>query len=258
MQHDAITNRCFKHMVIFIRDCGPMFGSAFVVTSMQSILLKIKQHTAAAEAAAAVATAAGRGPVDDPDTRSIFTYKAQIGLLEILYNTPHVVVLNRLATLDMTTALDPVVVLRHCGHFALLCALVDGLKNAEFHQDNYRISFQLAWDVLSRLDSSELYLDRDLRQKIALLFWPLLCSILSLYHKNVVFRKHWPQPFYTKVYVMCLFVIANMPRASLMFWLENQSDSAVISFIDLLKVGVFPAQQLQQNHPPHIFCRTYY
>ena len=35
---------------------------------------------------------------------------------------------------------------------------------------------------------------------------------------------------------MCLFVIANIPRTSLMLWLQNQTDSAVISFIDLLKV----------------------
>ena len=204
-------------MVIFIRDCGPMFGSAFVVTSIQSILLKIKQHT-------------------DPDPRIIFTYKAQIGLLEILYNTPHILILNRLVTLDMAAASDPVMVLRHCGHFALLCASVNGLQNAEFDERNYRISFQLAWDVLSRLDSNELFLDRDLRQKIAMLFWPLLCSILSLYHQCVDFRKHWSQPFYTKIYVMCLFVIANIPRTSLMLWLQNQTDSAVISFIDLLKV----------------------
>ena len=217
MDHDAITTRCFNHMVLFIRDCGPMFGSAFVVTSMQSILLKIKQHT-------------------DPDPRSIFTFKAQIRLLELLYNTPHFLILNRLATLDSATPLDPVMLMRHCGHFALLCASVDELRNSPFDESNYCESFKLAWDVLLRVDSMELSVDADLRHKIAMLFWPLLCSILSLYHQNVNFLQIWSQPMRTKLFTMCLFVIANVPRPNLMKWLENQTDSCLISFIDLLKV----------------------
>jgi hypothetical protein len=217
MDHDSITTSCFKHMVLFIRDCGPMFGSAFVVTSMQSILLKIKQHT-------------------DPD-RTIFTFKAQIQLLEILYNTPHFVILNRLATLDLATPLDPFLLMRHCAHFALLCSYVDELQNSKFDESNYLISFQLAWNVLLRLDSMEHLIDQDLRQKVALLFWPLLCCILSLYHQqNVDFTKMWSQRFRIQYFTMCLFIVANVPRSNLMMWLENQTDSCLIAFIDLLKV----------------------
>ena len=217
MDHDSITTRCFKHMVLFIRDCGPLFGSAFVVTSIKSILLKIKQHT-------------------DPDPRTIFTFKAQIYLLEILYNTPHFLILNRLATLDVATPLDSFLLMCHCAHFALLCSFVSELQNSPFEESNYRISFQLAWDVLLRLDSMEHLVDRFLRQKIALLFWPLLCSMLHLYHQNVDFTTIWTQTFRTKLFTMCLFIVANVPRSNLITWLEHQTDSCLIAFIDLLKV----------------------
>jgi hypothetical protein len=217
MEHDAITTRCFQHMVLFIRDCGPIFGSAFVVTSMQSILLKIKQHT-------------------DPDFRNIFTFKAQIQLLEILYDTPHFLILNRLATLDVATPLDPFLLMHHSAHFALLCSYVDELRNSTFDESNYFISFQLAWNVLLRLDSMEHLVDQDLRQKVALVFWPLLCSVLSLYHQNALFFMMWSQPFRTKLFSMCLFIVANVPRSNLKMWLENQMDFCLLAFIDLLKV----------------------
>jgi hypothetical protein len=194
-----------------------MFGSAFVVTSMQSILLKIKQHT-------------------DPDPRMIFTFQAQIRLLEILYNTPHICILNRLATLDTATPLDPLMLMRHSGHFALLFSYLDELRNLPFDEGNYLISYQLAWDVMLRLDFMEHLVDRVVRQKIAMLFWPLLCSILALYHQNVVFAKVWSQPMTTKVLSMCLFIVANVPRPNLIMWLTNQTDSMLLSFLDLLKV----------------------
>lgn len=217
MQHDVITTRCFKHMVLFIRDCGPMFGSAFVVTSMQSILLKIKQHT-------------------DPDPRKIFTFKAQIQLLEILYDTPHILILNRLATLDTATPLDSFMLMRHCAHFALLCAHFGELQHTPFDESNYLITFQLAWNILLRLDCMDHLIDRELRQKIAMLFWPLLCSILLQYHLSVAFFESWSQPLKTKFFTMCLFIVANVPRPNLVIWLENQIDSCLISFIELLKV----------------------
>jgi hypothetical protein len=217
MDHDVITTRCFKHMVLFIRDCGPMFGSAFVVSSMQSIFLKIKQHT-------------------DSDQRRIFTFKAKIQLLEILYDTPHTLILNRLATLDTATPLDSFMLMRHCAHFALLCAHVDELKHSPFDQSNYLVSFQLAWSVLLRLDSMDHLIDRELRQKVGMLFWPLLCSILLQYHVNVAFFESWSQVMKIKFFTMCLFIVANVPRPSLVMWLENQADSCLISFSDLVKV----------------------
>jgi hypothetical protein len=217
MDHDVITTRCFKHMVLFIRDCGPMFGSAFVVTSMQSILLKIKQHT-------------------DPDPRNIFTFTARIELLEIFYDTPHILILNRLATLDTATPLDSFILMRHCAHFALLCAHVDELKQNPFDQSSYLLSFQLAWTILLRLDSMDHLIDRELRQKIAMLFWPLLCSILLQYHLNAAFFESWSQPTKIKFFTMCLFVVTNVPRHNLVMWFENQADSCLISFIDLVKV----------------------
>jgi hypothetical protein len=163
-------------------------------------------------------------------------YNLRLEVIRIFMDSQYFVPMCRIDAINPMLCIDFDSALSQCPFTALLLTQLDEVTAKGFKKECAALGLAVMFHVLSSFDDNCRLQFTDIREKIAVMFWPFVRICLRFVH-NMISQTLSSESWHYLLSCF-IFVVANLPDGFLSQWCSTQSFRIISYFVQILHRAV--------------------